>query len=102
ENYFSREGGSHRSYEQITDMGREGVYQIMKIFVIVIIFLVLAGWDVPDLLNKNRKKDLVVYSMFMITGLILSFLVVFHVPLPNPSKGLEAIFKPFGSLLKAG
>ncbi len=74
----------------------------MKIFMIVIVFLMLAGWDVPAMINKNQKKDLVVYSMFMVTGLILSVLIVFHVPLPNPSKGLEAIFKPFGSLLKAG
>jgi hypothetical protein len=69
---------------------------------IVIVFLMLAGWDVPGLLKKNQKKDLVVYSMFMATGLILSVLIVFHVPLPNPSKGLEALFKPLGSLLKAG
>ncbi|MCD9022869.1 hypothetical protein [Cohnella silvisoli] len=74
----------------------------MKIMMITIGFILLAGWDVPSLLKKNRKKDLVVYSLFMITALILGILVALHVRLPNPSKGLEAIFKPLSSLLKAG
>jgi hypothetical protein len=74
----------------------------MEIIMIVIIFLVLAGWDVPRLMRKKQRKDLLVYSLFMLAGLTLSILVAFHVYLPNPSKGLEAIFKPFSSLLKAG
>lgn len=73
----------------------------MKVAVIVILFLVLAGWDFPNLLKKNQRKELVAYTLLMLTGLTLSILVSFHVHLPNPSKGLEAIFKPFGSLLKA-
>lgn len=72
----------------------------MKIIIILIFFLVVAGWDVPQLWMKKRKKDLVVYSALMAVGLILSVLAAYHVQLPNPSKGLEAVFKPFSSILK--
>jgi uncharacterized membrane protein YwzB len=74
---------------------------MMKVIMIVIIFFVLAGWDVPKLIRKNQRKDLIVYSLLMVSGVLLSILDAFHVYLPNPSKGLEAIFKPFSSLLKA-
>lgn len=72
----------------------------MKVILILIVFLVLAGWDVPELWTKKRKKDLFVYSGLMAFGLILSVLAAYHVHIPNPAKGLEALFKPLGSLLK--
>lgn len=72
----------------------------MRLFMILLVFLALAGWDVPQLLQKERRKDVVFYSLFMLVCLTLSVLVALHVQLPNPSKGLEAIFKPLGALLK--
>lgn len=72
----------------------------MRIIIILILFFVLAGWDVPQLWTKKQKKDLAVYCALMAAGLVLSVLAAYHVHLPNPSKGLEAVFKPFASLLK--
>jgi hypothetical protein len=72
----------------------------MNVVWIVLFFLLLTGWDLPQLLKKDRRKDLVVYSLLMAAGLALSILVSFHVHLPNPTNGLEAIFKPFRAVLQ--
>ncbi|WP_139210559.1 hypothetical protein [Paenibacillus sophorae] len=67
---------------------------------IILLFILLAGWDVPLLIKKKQRKDLIVYSLLLLTGITLSILVSFNVHLPNPSKGLETILQPLGSLLK--
>lgn len=71
----------------------------MKVLLILIAFILLVGWDLPKIIRNNHKKELIVYSSLMLVGLTLSLLVSFHVPLPNPTKGLEALFKPFSLLL---
>ncbi|MFD1776945.1 hypothetical protein [Paenibacillus rhizophilus] len=72
----------------------------MKILAIIILFIMLAGWDIPDLIKKKRSKDLIVYSVLILTGLTLSILASFHVHLPNPTKGIETVLEPLGSLLQ--
>ncbi|NGM82048.1 hypothetical protein G5B47_06455 [Paenibacillus sp. 7124] len=73
----------------------------MKIMAIILLFVMLAGWDIPQLIKKKQRKDLIVYALLILTGLILSILSAFHVHLPNPSKGLSTVLEPLGSLLKA-
>ncbi|BCG61598.1 hypothetical protein [Paenibacillus sp. URB8-2] len=72
----------------------------MKIMAIILLFVVLAGWDIPQLIKKKQRKDLIVYVVLILAGLTLSILALLHVHLPNPTKGVEAVLKPLGSLLK--
>ncbi|AIQ15117.1 hypothetical protein [Paenibacillus durus] len=72
----------------------------MKIMAIILLFILLAGVDFPLLIKKRQKKDVVVYSVLILTGLTLSILVSFDVHLPNPSKAVESVLEPLGSLLK--
>ncbi|MEW9671818.1 hypothetical protein [Ammoniphilus sp. 3BR4] len=56
---------------------------IMKVILILILFLLLASWDIPRLIrNKKKRKDLLVYSFLMIIGLTLSILFAFQIYLP--------------------
>lgn len=56
---------------------------IMKVILILILFLLLASWDIPRLIrNEKKRKDLLVYSFLMIIGLTLSILFAFQIYLP--------------------
>lgn len=59
----------------------------MKIMAIILLFVVLAGWDIPQLIKKKQRKDLIVYVVLILAGLTLSILALLHVHLPNPTKG---------------
>lgn len=55
----------------------------MKVIIIMVIFVLLASRDVPQLIrNKKYRKDLLVYSLLLLAGFILSILAAFHVYLP--------------------
>lgn len=56
---------------------------IMKVILVLILFLLLAAWDMPRLArNEKNRKDLLVYSFLMIIGLALSILFAFQIYLP--------------------
>ena len=56
---------------------------MMKVILIIVLFMLLAARDVPQLIkNKKYRKDLLIYSFLMLIGFILSILAAFHIYLP--------------------
>lgn len=50
-----------------------------KVILTILLYGLLAAWEVPRLRGKNEKKEWIAFSLLMIAGLVLSMLFVFHV-----------------------
>jgi uncharacterized membrane protein YfcA len=50
--------------------------------------------EVPSLMKKKHWKDVLVLSGFIFIGIALGIILVFKLPFPNPTKGLESLFRP--------
>ncbi len=66
------------------------------LIILIIIFIVIALFDVPGLIRKQYWLELAIYSGLMLTALILSILLVLEVPLPAVTTEIgnfiEAVF----------
>jgi len=52
-------------------------------------------YEVPSLLTKNFKKEIWVFSILLIFGVILSIIESMNIEIPNPLEWLTIIYKPF-------
>jgi len=66
-----------------------------------ILFLsgIIVAIELPSLLKKGQKKELYLFSFFLLFSMTLNILHSMHFPLPNPLDWLSAIFKPFNHLI---
>jgi len=64
------------------------------VFALILGFCVLIVLEVPGLVKNKMWKELCVYSVLMAIGIVYSLGQVLDWPLPNPTKGVEIIFKP--------
>ena len=49
---------------------------MLKIFLMILIFVTLIAWEVPQLVKRKELKELVVFSLLMLIGLALSVLAI--------------------------
>ena len=49
---------------------------MLKIFLIILIFIILFAWEIPQLIKRKEMKELVVFSLLMLIGLALSILTI--------------------------
>lgn len=52
---------------------------MIKVILVLLFFALLTVWDIPELARDKQKKELIVYSVLMFIGFVLSMLVVFHI-----------------------
>ena len=52
------------------------------IALLVIGFVILAGWQIPDLVQKRWWRELIVFSVLWSMGLILSVMLSLGITLP--------------------
>ena len=70
------------------------------IWLLSLIFIVIIALEVPALIKKKLWRELITYSILLLIGMIYSYGQLLNLPLPNPTKGVEAIFKPVSQLLQ--
>ncbi len=66
----------------------------MILFLLVIVFLVIIGLEFPPLVRTKQWRELMAVSVLMLVGMSLSTALVLDIPLPDPNKPLEIVFKP--------
>lgn len=49
---------------------------MLKIFLIILIFIILFAWEIPQLIRRKEMKELVVFSLLMLIGIALSILTI--------------------------
>lgn len=65
----------------------------MKVFVLLLLFAIIAFFEIPGLIRKKQWPELITSSVLLTIGFILSFLQVIGVDVPNPNKGIEYLIK---------
>jgi len=58
----------------------------MNVAVVIILYLIFISFEAINFLREKRKKELYVYSIFMMFSLIISLLLVRGVNIPSYDK----------------
>lgn len=70
-------------------------------FILVLLaFGIIALAEVPSLVKKKMWRELAAFSLYFLLGLALSLPQALGLKLPNPTKAIEALFRPLSELLK--
>lgn len=70
------------------------------IYLLILLFLGIILFEVPGLAKKGMRRELIAFSAYLFIGALLSFPQVLGIKLPNPTKVIEALFRPMSELLK--
>ncbi len=70
------------------------------IFLISLIFIAIIAYEAPGLIRQKMWRELAVFGVLLVIGMIYSYGQVLNLPLPNPTKGIEAVFKPVSKYLE--
>ncbi|MEM5817618.1 MAG: hypothetical protein AAGU16_07095 [Desulfitobacterium hafniense] len=65
----------------------------MSILLLVIVFLGLVLFELPELIQKRYWRELITVIFLLSIGFILSLLLAMGIEVPNPSNVLVYIFK---------
>lgn len=62
------------------------------IILLIIVFILIALFEVPGLMRKKYRRDLIVFSFFLLFAFLLSLLQMLDVKIPSPMKGIVYLF----------
>ena len=72
---------------------------MLKSIGILLIVVAILWIEVPPLLEKKYKKEMLFLKIFLAIGVGLSIALVFGQPIPNPLDLLTFIFKPLNDAI---
>lgn len=70
------------------------------LFLASLIFIAIIAFEVPDLIKKKMWRELAAFGVLMLIGMFYSYGQILDLPLPNPTEGIMAIFKPVSQYLE--
>jgi hypothetical protein len=72
---------------------------MLKSIGILLVAAVILWIDVPPLLEKKDKKELLVFSILLAIGVGLSIALALGKPIPNPVDLINFMFKPLSDAI---
>ena len=72
---------------------------MLKTIGILIIAAVMVISEVPPLVEKKLKKEVTIFSILLVFGIVLSILIALGVAVPNPMDFLSYVLKPLSNLI---
>ncbi len=72
---------------------------MLKVIGILLLVAAIVRFEVPSLLRKKNKKELVVFLLFLFIGTGLGIVQSLGKPIPNPMDLLSFILKPINDTL---
>ena len=72
---------------------------MLKSIGILLIAAIILWIEVPPLLEKKYKKELIVFSIFLAIGVGISMTIGFGKFMPNPLDLLTLVFKPLNDVV---
>lgn len=63
------------------------------ILILIIIFIGIIYFEVPEMVKMGYWYELKVFSVFLAGAFILSLLYILGLPIPNPVKGIEFLVR---------
>lgn len=70
------------------------------LLLLVLLFAALAFAEVPYLVKQGRRRELAGFVLYLLLAALLTFPQALGVEVPNPMKGIEAVFAPLAKWLK--
>ncbi len=70
------------------------------VILLSLIFIGIIALEAPGLVKKRMWRELAVFTVLLIIGMVYSFGQALDLPLPNPTKVVEAIFRPVGKYME--
>lgn len=67
----------------------------MKVLIVTIAFGLATGTDIFALLNAGKKRDIIVFGLFVLFGYCLAILTVMGIKFPSPAKIIQVIVNQF-------
>ncbi|WP_110955514.1 hypothetical protein [Anaerosinus massiliensis] len=65
----------------------------MKLFLLICAFIFIGLVELPPLLKKKQRGELIAFLVLFFIGFTLNLLYVLDVNVPNPNKGIEYLIK---------
>lgn len=70
------------------------------IVLLMLVFVIIIAFEVPGLVRKKMWRELTAFSVLLFIGMVLSFGQALKLPIPNPTRGIEAVFRPLSQYLE--
>lgn len=63
------------------------------VLLLIIIFIGIILFDVPEMIRNGYWHEFKIYSIFLAAAFTMSLLYIIGIPIPNPVKGMEYVVK---------
>jgi hypothetical protein len=67
---------------------------------ILLVGTLITLYEVPSLIKKKLMKELIVFLILLMTGVIFSILLSLEIKVPNPFDLIAFIYKPISDFLE--
>ncbi len=71
------------------------------IFFVSLIFAAIIAIEIPPLFKQKKWRDITVFSVLLLIGMIYSYGQILDMPLPNPTDAINAVFRPIGNYVNS-
>ncbi|MCL4426579.1 MAG: hypothetical protein M1553_14340 [Firmicutes bacterium] len=65
----------------------------MEIILLILLFGGIVSFEVPGMVQRRETGELWAFSLLLLAGVILSFLVALNVRLPSPNQWIIDLFQ---------
>ncbi len=74
----------------------------MKLLFLLFLFMLMAGLEVPQLIDRKYWKELIIYGVLLFSGFILCFILISDMPFPPIATLITDLLKLGLQWLKSG
>ncbi|MGQ9511871.1 hypothetical protein [Thermodesulfitimonas sp.] len=67
---------------------------LVYVLLLLLFYATVAYFEVPRMLKNGMRRELYAFIVISLFGFILATGQIFHWPLPNVTKGIEALVRP--------
>lgn len=67
---------------------------------LLFVFSIIIIIEVPELVKNRMWRELLVFSVLLLTGMLYSIGQIYEWPLPNPTGKMEYMFEPVSAVLE--
>lgn len=66
----------------------------MTLLFLTLFFAGILYLQLPPLIKGKNLREILAYSLMMLTAIVYSYALVLDIDLPNPTKAVDAVFRP--------
>ncbi|MGE5587012.1 MAG: hypothetical protein ACM3ZO_02175 [Clostridia bacterium] len=72
----------------------------MSLVLLVLAFVAIVAYEVPGIIRRRERGELVLFLVLVLIGFAVSFLQAIRVPVPNPVRGIEFLTEKVARLFE--